>query len=331
VTVSTYFFPEVNNVFGGTKQKYYIWQYLTMIFEHGSYDLPPLLHMFANIAVVGFFGVITERLLGIKRFLILNIITTIVYYIYFYCMNGLYVNGGSGIIWAYTSVVLYTVIFLLKNDKSKVIKDFMFYVFILLLTGTWIIITVADYKIHGEVSLGIKSHFISVLLGFFFVLLWKEYIKKKIDSTDLDESDYYHPVHKWIKRIVLLVPSFIIVVLVLTFTGVITNHISKVNIVSITPENSIEMLNKNDLKIVIKFDDSMKKEYQKDSLSVNSTEHHTDQLTFKHYWEDNRNLVLKFNRAIYQDEKIRIALSGLTDSEGLRFKKDIILKYNYQK
>src|SRR6056297_835170 len=182
VTVPTYFFPNLNYVLGGTKNKYYIWQYLTLIFQHGSYNVPIIFHLLTNVVIISFFGIIVERVLGAKKFLTLNLFSIITFYISLFYMNGLYGNGGSGIIWSYTSITVYIVFILWRNNKKQLSKEILFYVFIILIIYSWVFITISDFIIHEGLSVGIKSHLISVKLVFFFCFLWKDFIKKRIED-----------------------------------------------------------------------------------------------------------------------------------------------------
>lgn len=70
VSVPTYFYPELYDVFGGEKPVYYWWQLVTHNMQHDSYMglLPLPLHLICNLTVIMTFGVISERVLGVKRF-----------------------------------------------------------------------------------------------------------------------------------------------------------------------------------------------------------------------------------------------------------------------
>lgn len=332
VTIPTYFYPELYKVFGGSQQKYYIWQYITLIFEHGSYKMPIFAHLIANIVVIVFFGVIAERLLGAKRFLILTVSTAITFYITMFYMNGLYGNGSYGIIWAYTSISFFIVIYLYRYDKHRLINDPLFYLCILLLIIFWILVTIVDYRIHGKISYGIKSHFISVSVGFIFVFIWKDYIKNKIKdfmSGSYEENKVNSVTDKIIKKVALLVPTFIIIILLSACFGFLKNHISPVKIVNITPINSLEALNKEDQQIFIKFSHPMRKECKKSSLYSISEKQHSAKLHMDLNWINNQTLKIKLNRKVYKDEKIKIVIKELSDINGLVLKEDIILKYGY--
>lgn len=72
VSVPTYFYPELYDVFGWEKPIYYPWQVVTHHLQHGSYMglLPLPLHLICNLTVIMTFGVISEKVLGVKRFFI---------------------------------------------------------------------------------------------------------------------------------------------------------------------------------------------------------------------------------------------------------------------
>lgn len=54
VSVPTYFYPELYDVFGGEKLIYYPWQIVTHNLQHGSYmgSLPLPLHLICNLIVI---------------------------------------------------------------------------------------------------------------------------------------------------------------------------------------------------------------------------------------------------------------------------------------
>ena len=326
VSIPTYFFPELYQIFNGSSQEIYLWQHITFIFEHGSNTLPLFVHLLTNISVIAFFGVISERILGVKRFLILSLSSFVIYYIYFH-INNLSGNGASGVIWSYTSVSFFSIIYMYKFNKNKLKEDRLYYLAILLLIFTWAGVTIADFIINKELSYGIGSHIISVLVGFGFVLIWKNHIEKRIDkiiSKDIDIKLDLSKLEKIIVKISLVVPIMILVVLLMFFNGLLTSHISPSKVESINPvSNNITAINKSNNQIEIKFTYPMK-----EINSIHSSIIGRKKCSIKSKWIDNKTYIIKFNRKLYSDEKVKIILSEIYDSKGRVFNDDIILEYD---
>lgn len=325
VTIPTYFASNLYMVFGGTKEKYYIWQYLTLIFEHGSYNVPIFAHLAVNVLGITFFGVISERVLGTRRFAILNISAAVVYYLSVYMMNGLYGNGGSGIIWSYTSLSLYIFYYLYKDRKNRTKKDLLFYIYIAMIFIYWIVITILDYTVYGQISLGIKSHFLGIVVGFVIGYLYRGCIKRRVDS--IISGKYKESVRPNIyAKLAFLIPIFIFVVLCLNFLGVLDNHISTAKITDIVPDGSLQELNEVGHSVRVEFSQPMLQECEKTSL-YHSSENEHEKLSMDIQWLDTKTLEIELSREIFDDEKIKIALGGLLDSHGRIVKEDVVIEY----
>ncbi len=324
VSIPTYFFPELYKIFNGRSQPIYFWQHITFVFEHGSSTLPLFVHLLANALVIAFFGVITERILGIRRFFILSISSFLVYYFYFH-VNNLSGNGASGVIWSYTAVSFFSIIHMYKLDKNKLKKDRLYYLAILLLVLTWIVITLIDFTMVKELSYGIKSHIQSVIIGFVFALIWRDHIKSRIDriiNGDTNDSADLSIVDKSIVSFSLIIPLTILVILLMFFNGALTSHISPTKVKKITPMKNITEINESDNEIEIIFTHPMK-----EINSIQKSIAGRKKCSIKSKWIDNKTYIIKFSRNLYSDEKVKIILDKIYDSKGRIFNEDIILEY----
>jgi len=73
----------------------------------------------------------------------------------------------------------------------------------------------------------------------------------------------------------------------------------------------------------------MEKKLKESSLYSISQNNYFEKLSIDIIWENNKTIIIKFNRIIYKDEKIKIVLGGLKDINGLIIKDKIILEYGY--
>lgn len=329
VTISIKIFPELAQVLGGYKPFNYPWQYFTLVFNHGSDNLSSFLHLFSNSMVILIFGTLTERVLGTKKFFVFTLTSALLFYLETHLVFNDWagMNGISGIVWGYSVFVLYVLVILIKNHENKLLRDPMFYITISSLFVIWIVITIVDYYMLGKISYGLIAHIISILIGLLFVFIWRDYIKNRIISIcNNNISRKNIALDKKIIISSLVIPIFIILILVLSFTGILYKH--KIPINSIIPKSgNITELNNYSRQIRINFDFPMEKEVQKSSLYTTSKEYHSLKLLMDVTWLDDKNLLIKFSRDIYKDEKIKVVLSGFTKKTGNIFNDKIILQY----
>ncbi len=331
VSIPTYFFPQLYKVFGGGHYKFYIWQYVTMVFEHGSHDLNIFLHLGANIIVIAFFGVLAEKILGTRKFLILTVVSAATFYSRFY-LEGLHGNGISGVIWAYISITVIVVIDMYKINKEKLMKDYSFYIFVVLILVTMFGITAFEYLVYGRLTEGVISHIIGTLVGFVQAFKWKGHINKRVYQINFEQSPRKICSSVTDKKLVLtalIIPVSIAVIVLMYFAGILTQHISPSQVINIKP-SSISDINKSERQILITFSHPMDCEVKNSSL-YSISDRSDDKLTMEIEWVNNKNLKLKFSRNIYEDENIRIILRGITDSKGQIFAEEIKLEYGHTK
>jgi hypothetical protein len=205
----------------------------------------------------------------------------------------------------------------------------MFYIVILLLFISWIVVTIVDYNIFNKISTGLIAHFISVLTGLVFVFLWhidiKNVLKFLCDKSVLETNT---PLDKKIIISFLLIPILLIFIIILFLTGILSNNIMPVKSIIPSSDVSIAELNNHKGQIRIIFKEPMEKEVRESSLYTTSKEYHSLKLSMDISWLDSKTLLIKFNRDIYNDEEIKIILSGFCSKSGNTFNEKIILNYD---
>lgn len=232
VSISTHFDPKLYSVFGNTKTPLYFWQLITPIFEHGQiqgelfhipgYD-PLLLHLFCNFLMLLAFGVLSERVLGAKRFILLSLSALTIDCILriFFSMGG---NGASGVIYAYTPVSLLIILRLYKTAGKELFKDWLLYIFIAGFILGWIAVT-AVYASRGNTGANIV-HLCATLTGFAFAYVWRKTIYARTDEALLTQSKKRPALSdNIIYAVASVIPVFLVVGLVLALGGFITSYI----------------------------------------------------------------------------------------------------------
>lgn len=159
----------------------YFWQTFTMPFQHGAKGQPVaiLIHLMLNISLLLLVGREVERLLGESRFLILSIVAWIAY-LGIQSVTGLWINGASGIIWAYSPFLLV----IIKKARNNPLRTGLAERSKVLLVIMWGIITIAmgfvplifnpnhdwiDTFIYGN-----QYHATATMVGFVFYFFWKK-------------------------------------------------------------------------------------------------------------------------------------------------------------
>lgn len=172
-------------------------------------------------------------------------------------------SGASGIIWGYSVIVFYSMCYLYKYNRNKLLNDPIFYFGLFMILIIWVVITIADILVNGYIGHGIIAHFISVIVGVIFTFIWKNNIKSRINKileNNNPKQISNSPLDRKIIKCSLIVPAFIIIILLLFFTGVLSKHIISLEIGSIIPEgNTIEDINRANGQIKINFDSLLKK------------------------------------------------------------------------
>jgi membrane associated rhomboid family serine protease len=144
----------------------YIWQFLTAIFLHGS-----LSHLAYNLFALILFGLITERLIGSKRFLLLFFLSGILANIisWYWYPNAL---GASGAIMGVIGVAAAIKPLMIVWAFGMILP--MFIVAIL-----WIIGSILGIFGFGSQNIGYLAHLSGVLIGILYGLSLRLRSKRK--------------------------------------------------------------------------------------------------------------------------------------------------------
>ncbi len=154
-------------------------------FAHGP-NPPLLLHLFVNVLVIAMFGILTERILGTPKTLMLVISAIIVELIIRYSTNR-FGNGISGAAWAFSPMGFYFVILSFRMKKLNSLKDGFIIFSILLLILIWLFITIyTGVKYHWFTGTNIY-HSAAVLTGTFYLLLNKNQFEKTAQNLIGDQ------------------------------------------------------------------------------------------------------------------------------------------------
>src|SRR5690606_25767210 len=104
VTSGCLIFANLQNVFSGFGQDIPFLRQFSFIFYHGFDDISSVAHLALNIYYFMVLGTIAEKVLGSFRYLILIIVTGVVYGITVHQFE-LYGPAATGIVWALAPIV----------------------------------------------------------------------------------------------------------------------------------------------------------------------------------------------------------------------------------
>lgn len=335
VSIPTYLYPKLYFILGGMNDPFYFWQHITFAFEHGSIAKtlygnnigePILVHLMGNSLLILVFGVLTERILGTKRFILLSTSAFGAYFILGLLMNTRG-NGASGITYAYPPVIFFVLIYLYKLYQNKVFKDTMFYVSGFVFATSWIMVTIV-YFLWNNLA-GNLTHLTATLIGIGYTYIWRRKILERV--KEITQSEYANKIGSSVidKKIIkysYTVPAFIILILVLVLTGVLKpNYISPATVQILPVSNSILAINEN-RDITLKFNQPMS-----DLDSINySIDYLEDkgEVTYKLRRINKETFSITFNRDFYLGEKVNIVINQIFDAKGRIYNYgDIILNY----
>lgn len=184
VTTTSTIAPKTYNSLAYAYPPKYPWQICSGVFLHGSPDLSmigTIGHLGFNLLLVLPFGIMIEKIIGSRKFLILTVCLWIVNALSFYTIaivatpkgETAYAAGISGIAFSYGIIGLYSLFRLAKKDVRLMLKQFSFY---LLLSVIVIMLLMINPYIAGISSMII--HLIAVLAGVIYIL----FEHKKIDA-----------------------------------------------------------------------------------------------------------------------------------------------------
>ena len=163
------------------------WQLLTGVFLHGSPDLSftgKILHLLFNLFLVLPFGILIEKTIGSKNFLILTTVLWIINIFVFYLIaifttpvgEFSYGAGISGISFSYGTIGLYVLVRLFIIYKSLLLKQISFYI---LLNIILIMLAMINPFITGISSLII--HLAAIASGAVYLLFQHDVIDNSLN------------------------------------------------------------------------------------------------------------------------------------------------------
>lgn len=183
ISVPSAFIPNYYSIFSGELPHQYWWQKMTMAFQHGAVGQPLAIlgHLALNMTLLLTCGRMTEQLLGGRRFLVLTI-GALVGFILTQWISGIWINGSSGIIWAYSPFLL-SIIQNGKRDQQYAIPAQQAKVLLIIM---WGVVTVLmgfvplifnpNHSLLHTFFFGNLFHASATAVGFVFFFLWKPYI-----------------------------------------------------------------------------------------------------------------------------------------------------------
>mgnify|MGYP003292955583 CR=1 FL=1 len=165
------------------------WQILTGLFLHGSpnLSLPGCIgHLLFNLILVLPFGIMIEKLIGSKRFLLITVIFWVVNLATFYTIAAICTPNGentfgagiSGIAFSYGIIGLFILIQMFKLDKKDMLKQISFY---LLLNIILIMLIMINPFVAGVTSMIV--HLVAVVAGIIFILIKQKVLKEFIEDN----------------------------------------------------------------------------------------------------------------------------------------------------
>lgn len=177
VTIISTVVPNVYTTLAYAYPVKYPWQICSGIFLHGSPDLSmagTIGHLGFNLLLVLPFGIMIEKIIGSKRFLILSIylwiVNALVFYTIAFCVTPkgetAYGAGISGIAFSYGIIGLYSLFRLAKKDLKSLFKQLSFY---LLLNIVIVMLVMINPYIAGVSSMIL--HLAAVVAGIIYILI----------------------------------------------------------------------------------------------------------------------------------------------------------------
>ena len=185
VSVPSALFPTYFDVFSGELPHAYWWQNFSIAFQHGAKAMPLAIlgHLALNMVLLLTCGRFVEKLLGSPKFLMLTLVAWLGFVMTEWLL-GIWVNGSSGIIWAYSPFLLLPIQWA-KQDPNFNIQAEQARVLLIVM---WGLITIAmgfvpllfnpNHKLWYTFVFGNMFHASAVAIGFVFYFIWRKRIAK---------------------------------------------------------------------------------------------------------------------------------------------------------
>ena len=188
VSVPTFFFPELNLIFGGIGLLRYPWQVFTSAFVHGWPGVPLLPHLVGNLFLLGIVGVAAEKLLGSGRFLLLTAMAFLCYWLA-RIVTGIDTNGSSIFIWSYAPVVFLAIHHtagyeLPQGPHCEKCKGAIIIMWGLITAVMGVIMSIRGVNPWYAVAAGNTFHIAASVAGFAGAWVWRDRIRARLTGEE---------------------------------------------------------------------------------------------------------------------------------------------------
>lgn len=182
VTLISLFMPNTYQAIAYAYPIKYPWQIATGVFLHGAPSLPitgSIGHLIFNLLLVIPFGVMIEKILGSKKFVLMSFVLWIINSITFYSIalvvtpqgETAYGAGISGIAFSYGIIGLYSLFVLGKKNLKLLFKQVSFY---LLLNIIIAMIVMVNPYVAGVSSMIV--HIVAIIFGIIYAVFYRKII-----------------------------------------------------------------------------------------------------------------------------------------------------------
>ena len=183
------------------------WQFVTYVFQHymPQSHIPPELgatslqysigHFVYNSLLVLPFGILIEKVIGSKKYLILNIVAWILDVSFIYIIAAFLApedavvaaHGASGLAFSFMPVGVYTIFALGKKfGFLKLFKQVLFY-FLMLMALLTLLIALSPSVAGATEIFSMLLHLTAVLAGIAFAFIYHKTINKYFDEKKAEE------------------------------------------------------------------------------------------------------------------------------------------------
>ena len=191
VTFVAMVFPDTYQMFGSAYPIRYPWQICSGVFLHGSPELTmagSIGHLIFNLLLVLSFGIMIEKILGSKRFVLMTLglwtANSVTFYVIAYLITPKGETaigaGFSGIAFSYGIIGLYSLIVLAKKNFRAMFRQVSFYLLINIVVAMLIMV---NPFVAGVPSM--ITHIVAIVLGIVCILVYRKAIRGFFNSADV--------------------------------------------------------------------------------------------------------------------------------------------------
>lgn len=281
-------------------------------------------HLIGNLLVFIFFGIVTEIIIGSRRFALISLITFLATTTinYLHSTNNYLGHGASGIIWGYHIFFLYILIILFEYLGKEIFKDRYILIAIFLCLFDIIGIPILEVFIMEKgffANFGQTLHLVSMVVVVPFVLMWRKEIEENVKML-ISQKPMGNPITN--KRMAIII---ILLLVVLNGLGTykiidLLNDKESMILYEVKPEKGspIEDIPQ---KILVEFDKdiidwkrTMTSIYYDDSLG---------EIKLTENWINPKTIEITFNRKFTNSDRIKLVYSITS-----KLKNDILINDN---